>query len=577
MNYLIIFLLTLTASNSWGNCPQFETALEKAMAIVALKEESKAAAGKSSKSGWAAPEAQSYKSQYSQSTSAEADNRGFITFMDSDKGPKGANVLYFNVENSVQKKLNDSIIGDKGMVDAINNSFYIKFNKNLSEHPELMARLQGRYAGYKSEDLRIALKPGESPAALEKELAEIYKKTNAEFVEEFERLGLTKLIPPRTDEVVDVSTWFLSGTGKSPLEANMSSRSARTAGFSPGKARTLNFSERIELMHEDVLAIEGLRKKLASMPELLESGIMIKLPSGEIVPSKKTVEILRQTKLSDCENLADYIAKFKAKVKTQFNSDISESHIDDLSSYFQKTDSFSPPIFERERVHINLGEADKGLVSVDFTGVGVDNAFEQMRALSAVNYAQKEKSLLLKDAFDKIQRNVDNVTTEINEAKRFFAQASKSKKDASAPKFSGDDGMLMPKIDWSAEEKIALIKKLSKFKDPSKFRVTFVKTKFTNGSQVPVGDRSIRVVRAESIEKDLRKDLVGALKIPQERSKEMIFAIDYVPNAKGGQFNLFIGGQKPTAQEKKMIIESFTKAIQKKDGEAVGEIIEVIN
>lgn len=82
--------------------------------------------------------------------------------------------MYFDVENAVQKKLNDSFIGDKTMVDSINNSFMGKFQQNIKISPELMARIEGQYKDYKSLRLRLAL-----------------------------REGLTKLLPPRTDEVAE--------------------------------------------------------------------------------------------------------------------------------------------------------------------------------------------------------------------------------------------------------------------------------------------------------------------------------------------------------------------------------------
>ena len=112
-------------------------------------------------------------------------------------------------DESVQKKLNDSLVGDKGMVDAINNSFMSKFNKNLKADAELSSRIEGQYQDFKSLRLRLKLRPGDNAAEFEKKLSSLYAKSNKEFVEEFEKGGLTKLIPPRTDEVVDVSTWFL--------------------------------------------------------------------------------------------------------------------------------------------------------------------------------------------------------------------------------------------------------------------------------------------------------------------------------------------------------------------------------
>jgi hypothetical protein len=566
MNYLVIAILALSIGKAWGNCPEFETALEIAMGKVTARE-----ASKSVDTDWNTPEANAFKLKYNSEVRGVADNRKFMTLMEQDKKLGNRDVLYFDVENSVQKKLNDTIVGDKEMVDAINNSFMAKFNKNLSASPEIMKRLEGQYQDFKPIRLRLKLQSGDDRALLEKKLDEIYRKTNAEFVAEFEASGMTKLIPPRTDEVVDPSHWFLSGTGESALEANMAARGARTAGFAPGKAKTLGFKEQVDTIHADLNSIEGIRLSLVQNEALLKSGIMIKTSTGEVIPSRDMVGILRKIQMADCQSVAEYNAKIRAKVKTLFKDKISDKNIEELTAYFKKVDSISPPIFQRQRTVINLGEAKSGIVSVDFSGVGVDNAFEQMRALSAVNYAQQDKLLMIKDAFGKVQGNVDKVTDDLNMGKRAFNKASN---ENNSTKFSGDDGILMPNTKWEKAKKQELLRELSRTSDPSKFRVTFVRTEFESGVSIPAMERSSRVVRAESIEKNLREAVVGTTKIESSKARKMIFAIDSIPSVTGGKFNLIIGGEKPTAAELKMIEAAFKKLMDKKDGEVFGEIIE---
>ncbi|MBY0413618.1 MAG: hypothetical protein K2Q18_05615 [Bdellovibrionales bacterium] len=568
--YYLILLLLFVSFKAHSSCAAFEKTLVESMGEkVAARAEAKAI-----KEAWSGPEASAYRARYSDNRLTKADNRPFMTAMEADKAAKNGDVIYFNTHNSVQKKLNDEWIKDKGMVDAINNSFFTKFNKNLDDFPELKSKLGGKYVGFKDEDLRLLVS---SPAEKEKimeQLNALYRKTNAEFVKEFEEAGLSKLISPRTDELPDVSTWFLSGVGDSALEANMAARSARTSGFSSGSAQTVRFSDKIAKMHKDVLEIEKIRSRLAGSKRLVKSGMMEKLESGQIIPSEKMIDILRGTKLSECVDVADYYAKFRAKVRNQFNSDISDAEITQFTKYFQKTDSFSPPIYTRDPVEMDLAKAEHGIVSVDFTGVGVDNAYAQMKALSKVDYTQKNPESLMRDTFEKINTHVDEVTKEINESKRFFSSSSSRQNDVTKPGFSGDDGILMPKSDWSYSDKIALIEKLSKFKNPSKFRVTFAKTKFSNGKSIASEERSARIVRAEKIEKALREEVTGALKIPRERAKKMIFAIDVEPNAVGGQYNLLIGGERTTPEERKMILEAFTKSLKGQDGEKLGHIIE---
>jgi hypothetical protein len=574
MNYLILAILTVSIGKVQANCPEFETALERAMARVYAKEVEHSGGSTPELSNWSSKEASSYKLRHEAEVRGSADNRAFINQMDRDKKSPAGNILHFDVENAVQKKLNDTLVGDKGMVDAINNSFMTKFNANLKADPELMSRVKGQYQDFKSLRLRLELKSGDKSADLEKRLADVYKKSNKEFAEEFEKDGLTKLIPPRTDEVVDVSNWFLSGMGESALEANMAARGARSAGFSSGKATAVSFKQQVEQMHADVKSIEGIRKNLANSAVLLKSGMMVKTGTGEVIPSKDMIGILRKIKLADCESVADYNVKIRAKVQTLFKSDVSDKNIEELATYFSKVDSISPPLFQRERVVIDLGEAKNGIVSVDFAGIGVDNAYEQMKALSAVNYLQKDKSVLLKEVFEKVQKNVDIVTDEMSLAKRTF---TKSTKDPTMTKYSGDDGILMPKKTWEVTKKQDLIKELATNGDPGKYRVTFVRTEFANGSTIPALERSQYVVRAEGVEKSIRESVVGASKISSERAKKMIFAIDSKPSVNGVKYNLIIGGEKPTAEELNLIQDAFKNSMNKEKGETTELILEAFN
>lgn len=574
MNYLVLAILILSIGKVQANCPEFATALEQAMVRATSKEVESVAKTKAPVANWNSKEANNYKALHARENRGAADNRAFINQMAKDKAGKKNNIIHFDVENAVQKKLNDSLVGDKGMVDAINNSFMAKFNSNLKADKELMSRVQGQYQDFKSLRLRLELRPGDNAADFEKRLSDLYEKSNKEFAEEFSSGGLTKLIPPRTDEVVDVSTWFLSGTGESALEANMAARGARTAGFSNGKATSISFKNQVAKMHDDVKSIEGIRRGLAAQDDLIKSKVMIKTQTGEIIPSKDMIGVLRKIKLSDCEDVAEYNAKIRAKVQKLFGKDISDKNIADLTTYFSKVDSISPPLFQRERVAIDLAEAKSGIVSVDFAGIGVDNAFEQMKALSAVNYAQKDKSKMLKDAFTKIQNNVDDVTEDMNKAKRTF---TKSTNDPTPTKYSGDDGILMPDKSWGMAKKQELIKTLAANGDPGKYRVTFVRTEYTTGSTIPAMKRSQYVVRAEGVEKSIREAIVGAAKIPSERARKMIIAIDSRPSVNGVKYDLIIGGEKPTAEELKMIKEAFNNSMNKEKGETANAIVEAFN
>ena len=492
----------------------------------------------------------------------EGSNKRFILYSKL-QNTLNAKVLYFDVENAVQKKLNDIVFKDKGLVDAINNSFMSKFKDLLDAHPELKSRLQGEYKDYKSFRLRLALKEGDDPKKFTKMLMDLQNKAAQNFADDFEKLGMNKAIPPMTDEAVDPRRWFLAGIGDTPLEANMAARGARVN--SPTTVQTFKNQEKV--LNRDVSVIENLRTKLAGDPKLLQAGVLTKTPEG-MIPSKEMVEILRKNKPDAFMTAEEYSAAIKSKVKTMFGKDIDDGTVTALTNYYQKVDSLSPPLFVAERTVINLAEAERGIVSVDFAGAGVNNAFEQMRALAQTTNKPLSESL------EKIQSRVDGVTVKMDEGKKFFDDAvKKTSNEKHSALFSGDDGIFMPKSEFMDRDKYDLIKKLGAHESPSQFRVTFVRSEYSAGKPIPAAERTKRIVQAESIEKKLREAVTKADGITSQQGQKMLFAIDYVPKEVGGTFNLIIGGAKPTAAQLKTIEEAYKKLLKTENGEHLGRIV----
>ncbi len=586
--YCVILLL---AFKSWANaCPEFEQALEKALVQSEKAEDGKVTLSQNSNSrtksptqtykDWGSPRAQDYKVKYGADKIGYAQNRRFMQLMDDDTVYKRS-LLHFDVENAAQKKLNDLILGDKGMVDAVNNSFFEKINKMIRNDRELMERTQAYYKDYKSLRYRFQLRETDDRVYFQNKLNEIYKKANDEFVAEFKASQLHMQIPPIADQATDVSTWFMAGMDDTPLLANMAARKAREMGFKNGNGKAVSFKEVVDSYFDDVVSMEETRKKLASSKNLVSSGVMAPDPDGFVIPSKEMIKILRKYKPNDATDIGEYVQQIGDKVKKMFGTHISDDEIMELTNYFKKVDSVSPPLFIRTRDKIDLGAAVEDIVSVDFAGVGVDNAYEQMRALAKMDYSKSgvagfNKEDFLKKAFQNVQRNVDGVTDSMNKAKRFFSSVTiDPNKPEFRPVFSGDDGIFMPQLKWGKNEKVELVKKLADSGDPSKYRVTFVPTKFYDGSLIPVHQRSSRIVRAEDIEKKLREVAVAVDKIKPERAGRMIFAVESIPMSRGGKFNLIVGGHKLSEEEKNILNDSLKKVIDHAGGETFGEIIEV--
>lgn len=502
-------------------------------------------------------------------------NQEFMAHVEADLLKKNPDVLYFDVENSVQKKLNDEIFREKTAVDALNNSFFLKFNQKLREFPELMERLGGEYKDYKSYRIRLQLKPGDDPEKYQKLLAELYKKTNAEFFNDPLLKQVRKDLPPRTDNLADPATWFLGGSGNNALEANMAARSGRKNAGSTNHPPKLNsFKEHVATLSKEIDSIESTRKTLSGNTALLQSRILETADNGNIVPSKAMIGILRKVKPGDFETEEQFLAKIASKTKEMFGQDINTETARSLAGYFKQVDSLSPPLFSTERVAINLEEAKKGIVSIDFAGIGVDNIYEQMKALTEVS-AKGNAEKKLSESFSKMQVGVNQVTKQMEEAKDVFRKAVSDidGTEKKAPLFSGDDGIFMPgNRNWKEEDKAKLVQSLASSSDPSKFRVTFVSSTYADGKVIPTAERSKRIVRAETVEKDIRSRIIGAEKISEAEAKKFITAIDYSPSEKGGTFNLILGGKKFTAEEIKTIEDAFRSSLNG-EGEKFGRVI----
>jgi hypothetical protein len=114
---------------------------------------------------------------------------------------------------------------------------------------------------------------------------------------------------------------------------------------------------------------------------------------------------------------------------------------------------------------------------------------------------------------------------------------------------------------------------MSESSDPSKFRVTFVKSKYPDGANIPTETRSKLIVKAETLEKKLREEMVSVNGLSYSDAKKIITAIDFTPYKKGGEFNLIIAGKKLTASEEDLITTIVKKLVKTDEGESFGKII----
>lgn len=492
-------------------------------------------------------------------------NDEYIRFKNADAAAK-SKAIYFEVENSVLKELNDHVFQDKGSVDAINNLFMSKLYKNIQSDPILSSRIKGKYKDYKSLRLRVPLAQGEDDEKFRRMFNALYQKTNKEFVKELQERNITKKLPPSTGDVGDVSSWFKSGSGKSSIEANLAARNIRNT---ENAQRTATFRAEAQKIKTRITEINNLGK-LFNYQRLIDAKIIERLPNGNTVLSKDVIEIIRKERLVGHKDKTILYQAIQNKIRQIYQSPINENMAKNMVQYYEKIDSLSPPIYASSRVSINLAQAKHGIVSVDFAGLGAENIYQQMKTISITNPNQRiEKTIA------EIEKSVDTVTVKMNQAKKEFNDIIRSIDTApTSTRFSGDDGIYMPKSgDLTRTQKKQIVQKLAGTSDPSQFRLTFVEDRYLNGKSIPPIERSRQIVKAEGIEKKMRSIMVGHNKIPQALSKKIVTAIESRPTEKGGSFNLIYSGKGLTAAQKTIIENAFKAAVGNGRNDLIGSII----
>lgn len=488
--------------------------------------------------------ARRFKALYKESN-LEFDNRLFIKGI--DEVPPGKKAVYFDVENSMLKQLNDEILETKDYSDAVTNFFNKTLWERIQADPVLRTKLEGRYRDFKSMRFRFLIDEGEDATLLMNRLKQAYGEAASKFGDFMGKTGLEELWKGRPGQAGKPEKWFLAGVGETPLEANMAARQARGLVDDFGSSnRLVEYRNRVDNLATDIKGIESIRGALSNTPSLKKAGIMTDPGNGKPVLDKDAIGILRKTKRGDFTDLDKYRASVREQFKKLYGTDVDDFSIDAMTRYFEGVDSLSPPLFIRSRNGIDLSQADNGLVSVDFTGVGVDNAFEAMVGLTKTAEDTGSNSRIVGRALSSVDEHVDNVTESMNASKRAFNEGTQDVTQQSKPAiFSGDDGMYFPDKAWTRPEKQKLVDQLAQG-DPSKYRVTFVETSYKNGDVIPGAARSEMIVRAEKVEKAIRKMVTGTGpgQISPERAREMMIAIEYKPALKGkSDWDILFGGK----------------------------------
>ena len=482
-------------------------------------------------------------------------------------------VLYFDVENAILKELNDNVFEEKSLGDAVINLFQNKLHFQIRDDLRIKELIEhsDEYKDFKSLRYRFKVKSGKKDE-LGLILKDIYKKVNSDYLTELKNAEISELWNTNTGQLGHPKQWFLGGYGDNALEANMAARGVRGRLSQMLDGGVLKFSDNLDIMFKDINAIKEIEKIFINNRKMFNAGLLEKYESGYILGHDIT-EILRKNRRSNFMNLTDFREAMSTQVEKVFGYKIDDVEIDIITNYFEKIDSLTPPLFERSRKVINLFKAKNGIVSVDFAGMGVENAQAVMKAVQRSKTNSSNVSLV-KDVIKNSWDEVEKINQAFYASKRGFSEVVQEIFKDGKILFSGDDGIFLPANLWNLSHKKRLIKKMSK-ENPSKYRITFTKSEYPDGSKIPEKLRSQFIVKAENLEKGIRKNIIGKGSgyIGRAVNKKIMISIDYIPTIDGlGTFNLILGGNLNITKLRK-IKKAFFDLIP--EGHKVGDIIVV--
>lgn len=409
--------------------------------------------------------------------------------------PKQAGVFFVDTQNTALKFLNDTL-KDKTLVNALGNRYNASVRELVEQfkrdHPGVEASF---YSDYKSLRAGIRGPPGKENELMQ-ELGRRLAGNDQKFLREMHDARYVSA------EIL-ATPWFRAGLARSADEANLVTRFSRRAD--DGVVQTFETGAVKAQIQSAWSETERTRQRLETQ---LRGTPLLEAIEGtrKFTPTAEVLEVVRKT--SDPTDVARILT-------ARYDRPVSAEDAKSLRQYFDQVDQFSPGLLIPERVAHRFERARGGGVTIDFAGVGSQNAHATARGLAS------GKSL--EDAVVAVRHQERRVTADLDQLK---ADTVRRVQQALVPHglkaeitVSGDDMLVIPSAPLTLEAKRALVVLQGKSDVPASMRTSF----FPAGMMNDV-ERAKQATIGEGIEKNLRKKLEGQL-TPQEL-KASLFAVD---------------------------------------------------
>ncbi|MFP5492127.1 MAG: hypothetical protein ACLGG0_11550 [Bacteriovoracia bacterium] len=456
-------------------------------------------------------------------------NKAWIAMSLKTKRP---GVFFVDTQNTALKFLNDTL-KDKTLVNAFGNRYNASVKAVIEEFKEKYPDVELEfYSDYKS--LRAGIR---GPPGKENELMAELGKRLAENDKAFQ----LEMLQGRYVRAEQMQTpWFRAGLGRTADEANLVTRFSRRSNDS-----TVDNFDLPHVRGSVLKAWEEAEQTRSILATRFKgSGLLKQVPgTNKFIPNAEVMEVVRKS--TGPEEVMSTLSR-------RFGITVDEQDAHRLKQYFTQVDQFSPGLLIPERVAHRFEKARKGGLTVDFAGVGSQNAEATAMGLA------KGKSL--EDAVVAVRTQERVVTGQLDDLKdktqtNIRAALKRHGVDAEIT-ISGDDMLVVPNKPLTAAAKAELVQLQARAGLPSSMRTSF----FPSGMMNDV-ERAVQSTIGEGIEKTLRKRLEGLLS--QDQLKQTLFAVDMRGSvtAKGGVGLDFVAPPGITKSQEALIRREFQSSV----------------
>jgi hypothetical protein len=342
------------------------------------------------------------------------DNARFIALADrANEGQPTPARLFVDSENSFLKDLNDVVIGDKPIATAVTHLHKTFLWEEIQKNPELRAALVSKYSDFKSVRLAFSRDDEGFQSLLQQVNHRVAQRVETQLAQIAAREGwdLTR-VGGR------VGNWHLAGAENG--------RNVRA-----GLEQSLGRIDRVQgAVQANFQAIDGM---------------MVEDAAGKWVLSAEAIDTIRKATPKGSESPMDAVRR---AIFERFDFEPTKDQLLMLKDYLDRAISFSPGIYQEERIMIDLGEASHGFISADFKGQNARNIEATLRALSRTQGASFETRVRA------IRAGEREATRWLEKAQEIFETAvSDSMRVIRGAQFSGDDGIAIPAQELNRAQK----------------------------------------------------------------------------------------------------------------------------